>query len=250
MDLVEIPGSDFRRHPWEVVRARFFGGVLDPILSGRSTTLLDVGAGDGWLAAGLAARHPRLTVTCFDTGYAELPADALPATPRVIHSAELPDGPFDAISLLDVLEHIEADEEVLGRLVSESLRPGGHALVSVPAWPRLYSHHDVALRHFRRYAPRDIAGRLRRAGLTLLRHGGLFHSLLAVRTLAVARERRGTPDSADGGGGEHRLEWQGGELSKRLVEAALSTDAGLSRLAARTGVEVPGLSWWALCRRP
>jgi SAM-dependent methyltransferase len=59
-------------------------------------------------------------------------------------------GQFDIVGMFDVLEHIEDDTMAL-RWVAGQLRPGGVAVLTVPAFPFLWSQHDVAARHYRRY---------------------------------------------------------------------------------------------------
>jgi trans-aconitate methyltransferase len=249
MDLNELPDhSAFARHPWELVRARFFAGVLDSVLDGTPARLLDAGAGDGWFSSQLVARYPRLAVTCFDPGYAEIGTEALPHADRVEFVATQPTGPFDVLTLLDVLEHVEDDLDLLSRLTA-TVRPGGHLLMSVPAWPVLFSRHDVALRHYRRYTDRRFGALLRGVGLQIVERGGLFHTLLVPRGVSVALERvrsgpAATPDH------ERALEWRGGRVSHRVLEAALTADTRLSRYAAARGWRIPGLTCWALCRRP
>lgn len=248
MDLTEIPeGETFLRHPWELVRGRFFADVLRPLLSGRAVTLLDAGAGDGWFAQRLADEHPSLSVICFDPGYV---GDTRPANSdgRVTYVATQPPGPFGVITLLDVLEHVEDDAALLRDLVGV-LEPGGYLLVSVPTWPSLFSEHDVALQHFRRYVPRELVALLRRAGVAVLQSGGLFHSLLAPRALGVLVERARGQESRSNGDADHVLKWNGGRRSRRLAMAVLGADARVSRLAADKQLQIPGLSCWALCQR-
>ncbi len=67
------------------------------------------------------------------------------------------DGAFDLILALDLLEHVERDD----RLVEEfhrALRPGGHAIITVPAHQWLWSEHDEALHHYRRYSAAQLRG--------------------------------------------------------------------------------------------
>lgn len=248
MDLIETPEEGtFLRHPWELARGQFFADLLRPVLSGGAATLLDAGAGDGWFARRLAAEHPALRVTCFDPGY---PSESRPADAdgRVTYVATQPPGPFGVVTLLDVLEHVEYDASLLNELVGALERPG-YLLASVPTWPSLFSSHDVMLKHFRRYVPRELIALLREAGLTVVQSGGLFHSLLAPRALSVAVERvRGDRASRNGADG-HVLEWRGGPRSRRLAVALLGADIRLSRLAADKHLQIPGLSYWALCQR-
>jgi hypothetical protein len=153
------------------------------------------------------------------------------------------------VLLLDVLEHVEDDHGFLARIVAGSA-PGAVFLVTVPAWPRLFSAHDLALGHFRRYTPDSCRELLARAGLTVTTSGGLFHTLLLPRWAAglAQRRRQGAPKEADGvptgvGG------WSHGRLISELVDGALALDQRVSKAAARFGFELPGLSFWALCRK-
>ena len=52
--------------------------------------------------------------------------------------------------MLDVLEHIEDDAGALAA-ARDALAPGGRLLLTVPAMPCLWSRHDEANCHFRRY---------------------------------------------------------------------------------------------------
>src|SRR4051812_31195885 len=57
---------------------------------------------------------------------------------------------FDLVTCLDVLEHTADDVLTLIEL-GRVTRPGGHLLVTVPAYQALWSAHDEANHHFRRY---------------------------------------------------------------------------------------------------
>ena len=61
-----------------------------------------------------------------------------------------PSRQYDLVLMLDVLEHIEDDTAALGRL-QHLLKPGGRAILTVPALQTLWSVHDVINRHYRRY---------------------------------------------------------------------------------------------------
>src|SRR5512133_602735 len=242
MDLSESrPGSV--RHPWEVARFEFFRRVLrEGAVDAPGTAILDVGAGDGWFARRLAESAPGISILCWDQAYG---ADRSAAAEGALRfSAQRPSEKFDAVLLLDVLEHVERDAEFLGTIVSSNLRPGGAVLFSVPAWQPLFSSHDVRLKHVRRYAPRRSREVLGGAGLEIVRSGGLFHSLLPARALQVAAERaRLARRHRDAG------EWSGSAALTRVVGTVLAWDTALSLAASARGWDVPGLSWWALCRR-
>jgi SAM-dependent methyltransferase len=202
--------------------------------------VLDVGSGDGWFAQGLAGAHG-VTVTCWDVGYAEhLP----PVHPRLRCTSTEPAGTFDLAMAMDVAEHVEDDRGFVGALVARQLAPGGHLLFSVPAWPTLWSEHDAFLRHVRRYTPEAGRALLEGSGLRIVRSGGLFHALVLARAARVWLERwRGVR-------GGHVGDWNGSPAVTSLVRWVLSAEGRGSLLLSRLGLELPGLSWWALCQKP
>lgn len=242
MDLVEATAEGRgRRHPWEEARYRFFHRILTQaqlLRPGRE--VLDVGAGDAWFASRLAA-ETGVAPTCWDTAYEKSP---IPVPSGVLLSAREPEGRYDVVLALDVLEHVEDDATFLGGVVRDRLADGGALLLSVPAWPRLYSAHDAALRHVQRYTPRAARRVLEGAGLRIVRGGGLFHSLLLPRLLQKTFARPG-PQEFVGVGAWNAPGWVSG-----LVGTALALDGAASSLFASLRWEVPGLSWWALCRKP
>src|SRR5262249_50745102 len=58
-----------------------------------------------------------------------------------------PSRQYDLVLMLDVLEHLEDDTAALGHL-QHLLKPGGRALLTVPALQALWSVHDVVNRHY------------------------------------------------------------------------------------------------------
>lgn len=257
MDLRERPSSVSTRHPWETVRARFFCRVLAGPLVG-AVRVLDVGAGDGFVASQLLAALPGgSAVTCVDTEYsdqhlAELRASS-PAGLRFERAA--PAQEFDVIVMLDVLEHIADDRRFLRDFVMPRLRPGGLVLVSVPAYQALYTQHDVALGHHRRYSGAELRAALESAGLRVRTDGGLFGSLLLPRALGKALERaRGVRSEPAVTGLAAQVAtgvsgWPHGRAVTLAIQGALELDARVCELAARLSAPSAGLSVWALCER-
>jgi 2-polyprenyl-3-methyl-5-hydroxy-6-metoxy-1,4-benzoquinol methylase len=248
MDLREVPVGDFERHPWEKARFRFFRRVLETYgRLDRADDVLDVGSGDAWFSSQLRpSLSDEATVTCWDVAYAEPEACAVAEAvhPRAVLSGQRPSGTFDLLLLLDVLEHVEDDHEFLATLVSENLSPGATVLISVPAWSLLMNSHDHGLKHFRRYSPKALANVAASAGLTIVRSGGLFHSLLLPRAMSSVRELLIKTPPTDPG----PLTWSHHPWLTSLVDGALSIDNLVSSWAASVDLEIPGLSVWALCR--
>ncbi len=249
MDLIERPGGDVRRHPWELARARFFIRLIQRLgLPAVSDGVLDVGAGDAWFAQQLQGVLPAGTrLACWDNHYAPTASGAGPeAVAGIELSARRPAGRFSGVLMLDVIEHVEDDTAFVREIVDESLAPGGWVLASVPAYQSLFSAHDRALKHFRRYSPEQIRAVLESAGLTVTARGGLFHGLLPLRGAQVLRERRRPPEAPPTGIGA----WRGGEGLTRVLTAALDAEARVSlALGTSTLPPVPGLTTWAFCRR-
>ncbi len=245
MDLGEVGGGEVR-HPWEVVRGEAFRAVLSRHGLLRSGSVIDVGAGDGWLAYQLLDSLPSgARVVCWDINYTDAHLARMP-DPRVIWTREPPDAPAPLALLLDVIEHVADDRAFLADAVSRCVAPGGHALISVPAWPSLFSQHDEFLDHHRRYRPQSLRRLATEVGLEPLEQGGLFATLIPLRAAAVLRERispaRGEPQGVG--------HWAGGPLVTQAVTTGLRADAATGRWAARHGVRTPGLSTWLLARRP
>lgn len=70
---------------------------------------------------------------------------------------------FDLILALDVIEHIEEDLLAIEEL-NRVLKPGGHLIITVPAFQFLWSEHDQAVHHRRRYAKSSIIRMLQSGG--------------------------------------------------------------------------------------
>jgi SAM-dependent methyltransferase len=108
------------------------------------------------------------------------------------------DGAFDVVVALDVLEHIP-DHEAAAREIARVLAPGGFVIVTVPAYRSLWSRHDVALMHQRRYRSGEVKRLLGAPGLRVARLTytvSLFLPIVwAIRTSQRLRRssRRETP---------------------------------------------------------
>jgi SAM-dependent methyltransferase len=93
---------------------------------------------------------------------------------------------FDLIVLFDVLEHVEADQDSLKALAG-LLQPGGHLIMTVPAFPFLWSGHDEKHHHFRRYRRPGLRAQLQMAGLEVRRisyfNSFLFPAIALVRCI-------------------------------------------------------------------
>lgn len=85
-----------------------------------------------------------------------------------LHDLAVADDSFDVITALDVLEHADDDVAAMHELW-RVLKPGGSLLITVPAYGFLWSEHDEALHHRRRYAAYELRNKLAVAGFDVSR---------------------------------------------------------------------------------
>jgi SAM-dependent methyltransferase len=119
--------------------------------------LLDCGAGTGLFAQEMAPSCRVLVLDDHEESLRRL-RERFPGEQVLQVSAQgipLPDASVDALTALDVLEHIENDGAAV-REFARVLKPGGVAVVTVPAGMALWSDWDTALHHYRRYDRRQL----------------------------------------------------------------------------------------------
>ena len=149
---------------WHRARRSIIQALLRHALRGADNLILDVGAGTG--ATSLALQQfgrvvaidlsAEATAIARDRGLAVARMDAV--------ALAVPDATFDLVVALDVLEHLQ-DDLAGAREFLRVLKPGGVLLVTVPAYAWLWSSHDVANWHWRRYRRRPLRRLLEAAGL-------------------------------------------------------------------------------------
>lgn len=116
-----------------------------------------------------------------------------------IFPGRLPDQlPFDICStdlivLLDVLEHIGPDVDSLVAL-GQLLKKNGWIIMTVPAFPFLWSYHDECHHHRRRYTRKSLQNVIAEAGMTVeyisYINSILFPVVALVRILQRLRGRK------------------------------------------------------------
>jgi SAM-dependent methyltransferase len=121
----------------------------------------------------------------FDVQQGHLP-DGMPALPAM-----------DLIGAFDVIEHVADDAAALKSLYA-TLKPGGYLLASVPAYPWLWSEHDVRNHHHRRYTRSHFRLVLAKAGFEIVRlsyfNAHLFPLIAGIRCLRNALGLQGFQD--------------------------------------------------------
>jgi SAM-dependent methyltransferase len=156
--------------------------------------ILEIGCSSGFLLKEIARAFPLALLMGADVVRTPLfrLAEELPTVPLLrfdLLQCPLPPGIFDAIVILNVLEHIESDVVAIQQL-HRLLKPGGVVIVEVPAGPKLYGAYDEALRHFRRYSMQNLVDKFLRVGLVPLRKSHLGFVVYPAFYLAKWLNRR------------------------------------------------------------
>ncbi len=246
MDLVERLPEGARRHPWEIARSKFILNLLQDYELTACRTWLDVGAGDAWLATQISRSVSGLSrFVGWDINFSDDDIATLGKDSPLELVSETPISQFEVILMLDVIEHVENDTMFLQDAVAHLLDSNGWVLITVPAYQFLFSEHDRMLRHFRRYSPNACRRLIADSGLEIINQGGLYSSLLLARLLG----------NLWGKGRTKRIEeptsfWRHGDLLTNSFAKALEIEGQFdSWFSKRSRRALPGLSYWALCRK-
>jgi len=186
-------------HWWFTARRRILAEVISRVVRPPKTArLLEVGCGTGHNLP-MLAHFGEVDACELDDAARTLASERFG---RPVREAKLPDlgmfpeGAYDVIALLDVLEHVPDDRPAIDAILTR-LKPGGALVLTVPANPWMWSAHDVAHHHFRRYTKRQLKSLALAAGyrIELLSY---FNSLL-FPAVAAARivGKLGGRDAAD-----------------------------------------------------
>jgi SAM-dependent methyltransferase len=212
------------------------------------TTVLEIGCGQGSAGSRLAAKARYLGVEPDDQsrGVAEQRIRTRGGAVLAGDHTAVPLGQeFDIVCAFEVLEHIEDDGGALAQWV-DHVRPGGHLLLSVPAWRERFGPTDEQVGHFRRYDPGDVERLLAGAGLAdievTLYGWPLGFALESVRNrMARAGEVHASMAERTSSSGRLRQPRDGG-LTGRLTAAATWPFQRLQRLRPHHGVGLVALA--------
>jgi len=182
-------------HWWYRGRRLIVGAELDRLALPAGARALDAGCGSGRMLQELAGYGEASGIE-LDPDAAAFAASRGSGEVKVGRLEELPweADTFDLIICLDVIEHTVDDRRTLAEL-RRVCKPGGWLLVTVPAYQALWSLHDAANHHYRRYSRRTLRTAAVEAGWNVRRVTS-FNSILLAPAAAVRIAQRGRhPDS-------------------------------------------------------
>jgi SAM-dependent methyltransferase len=229
-----------QHHWWFRARRRILEELIVRVVRPPDgARVLEVGCGTGHNLA-MLGKFGHLDASELDFAARTLSTKRLS---REVKEAKLPDlsmfkrNEYDLVALLDVLEHVPDDLGSL-RAIHRRLKPGGALLLTVPANPWMWSAHDAAHHHFRRYTKKQLKELFLRSGLEielLSYFNTLLYPPIAAARIAGKLLRRETSDD--------RLP---GERVNAALERIFGLEAGvLGRVPMPFGVSLV-----AVVRRP
>ncbi|HYL39326.1 MAG TPA: glycosyltransferase [Bryobacteraceae bacterium] len=148
--------------------------VLRPHLG---DTVLELGAGIGNISGRLMGRRLQYVAAEKDPLYLHALNNRFLRTPNVSVRRVDPEqpadfqsigGPFDTVLCVNVLEYVEAPEQLL-RSAAEILKPNGSIVLLVPQGPALFGSLDQALGHRRRFSKSELGPSLAKHGFRVKR---------------------------------------------------------------------------------
>jgi SAM-dependent methyltransferase len=156
--------------------------------------ILDVGAGAGFFSKALLELTDATSTCCVDTSYAA-DRDEFVSGKRIQFRRWIDAIDADLVLLMDVLEHVDNDGALLREYLAKVPR-GARFFISVPAFPFLWSQHDVFLEHRRRYHLRQLEAVVRDSGLDLIR-GSYYYGLVFPLAAATRLSQRLVGETTD-----------------------------------------------------
>ena len=187
-----------QRHWWYRARREVLASLIArEVQPPADAKILEIGCGTGHNLA-MLGQFGRVDALELDD---EARALAEKRLGRKVMSAPLPrlagvrKAHYDMIGAFDVIEHIDDDHAALASIAAR-LKPGGKLVMTVPAHQWMWSAHDVANHHKRRYSKRALKQLIESSPLKLDRVG-YFNSLLFPLAVAerLSSKLRGKDDA-------------------------------------------------------
>lgn len=233
MDLSERSDSKYR-HPWELSRTEILMNELKKLnIHGK---VLDIGCGDAYFDKRLIDTFPDITQIWGIDTYAEQSMHN--GKEHYVNAYDTIKGmKFDFVLLMDVLEHIEKDVLFMESL-QQYLKKGSVLFITVPAFQRLFSLHDIQLHHFRRYNFQGLYKTLKKSGYVVKDYSYFYFSLIFLRIISKRKT-------------QNLGMWNHSEKSllTMMIKWCLNMDYRVLRFLSDRGIHIGGLSLLVICSR-
>jgi ubiquinone/menaquinone biosynthesis C-methylase UbiE len=171
-EMAESLEESSRDHFIDIYNRKIAIDALREHLSDNST-YIDIGCSSGYMLEDVMAKFPSTKIFGADYFASGLNQchKRLPDVPLFqldIVNCKMKSDIFDAITCLNVLEHIEDDSEALKQM-NRILKPTGVIIATVPLAPNLYDLYDEIHYHLRRYRFNEFQKKFINAGFRILK---------------------------------------------------------------------------------
>jgi ubiquinone/menaquinone biosynthesis C-methylase UbiE len=172
-DMTEFIAEASKTHFIDLYNRTVALDGVAPALSKPGSTYIDLGCSSGYMLEDTANAFPQASIfgsDYFGSGLAQCHKQ-LPDIPLLqmdVTNCPLPSNAFDAITCLNVLEHIPDDTKALQELY-RLLRPSGRLVITVPMNQKLYDIMDEVHFHCRRYSWDDLESKVLKSGYKVLK---------------------------------------------------------------------------------
>jgi len=195
-DLDEVVATkvDANRAIGKASRNHAIGELRRWLVNRDEPVIMEVGCSTGAMLELLSKTFPRARLLAADYSRSSLEKVSvrIPNIPLVqldLAKCPLPDAISDAVVILNVLEHIEDDVSAIEHIY-RILKPGGVAIIEVPAMPGLYDVFDQQVRHWRRYSMSALIRLLSARGFNILSRSHLGFLVYPIFWLGKKRNQR------------------------------------------------------------
>lgn len=156
MDYRDYQAGVDGQHFWFRGKNLLIEFLLSKAYQGTNAKILNVGVGTGDDLASIK-KFGQICVLDVDQQALDMIPQELVIEKKLadVCAIPYPDNSFDLVVAFDVMEHVQ-DDQAMANEIERVLKPGGHFVFTVPAFNFLYSGHDQALHHFRRYNQKMI----------------------------------------------------------------------------------------------
>lgn len=245
------------RHPWETARLEvifYFLKKYLPDINDNEYLCLDIGCGDTFFIEQLSKRMAKSSFYGIDTAFNdrmihEYNNSGKANNIRLYKSLESAGDNInkhaDIVLLLDVLEHIEDDISFLKWFRSSDIITDNTLfIITAPAFQSLFCSRDEFLEHYRRYTNKSLKSSIDKSGFVTISSGYFFTILLKLRCLQVFLEKIKKPVLKDTQVGT----WNQNRFLNNFLKKILIIDFNITLLFKKTGVNIPGLSNYVICK--
>jgi SAM-dependent methyltransferase len=186
--LDDLESTHFWYRARKIQLSRWFSG------QGLNLRVLDLGSATGGNTIHISSMgHEVLSAEYSRIGVQIQRNKGIPVIKADARNLPFPESTFDIVICLDVLEHI-VEHDLVAAEIFRVLKPGGKFLISVPEDPKLWSAHDIAANHVRRYSKASLFEVIQSSGLKSL---NTWSTLFLLRP-AVILSRRSSKGSSFG----------------------------------------------------